>query len=1064
MEKLMIKNVLNKIGSVRIAVMASAGLPLIFASNAFAQEPPPPPGEAVAERVIVTGSNIPTAAEQASIPVTTYTAQWLQKAGSNTPVEGLRQLPTFVGNAATENDSNGGDGTANINLRGIGPENTLVLINGRRAALGNGFPDVNLIPISAIQKVDILKDGASAIYGSDAVAGVVNFMFWNDIRDYGPIYEGAEFEVRYGNTTDHDANVRQAWIRGGVTGLDGKVAIFASAEYYNRAALMSRDRAIAATGDTSNNPNIGLNPNIGVAGLGLGGINNNSPTFGGKIFISGAYPDLSPTGTMTLIDISNSTPGVADYRPFDVPSGTDPNRFNFRAYTPAIPAMEKSMNYVTGRYKVFGDALQVYGDMLYTHERQNNALAASPFNIGRENAQTSIFNPFPQDTRPLLPNGEPNPNFGNSIITNASYRFKESDGLGLRQDTFDKDYWRWVIAAKGDIDFADNGFISHFGYDAGVTYERFEEEEIDTGDATFTGISNEIQAGNFNPFTGQQGPSSGVAPIYNTTDPGAPQYLTGVPIGTAAFDNTAASQRASYLGHSFFRNKTAIWDISANAHLFPNLWNGGIDVAGGYQHIWRQDQQIGDPVQAAGDQLGFNAVPNAKFRQEVDAWFGEIKIPFVTSTMNVPFVNYFEVDYAYRFEEFEDSDLTNPGPHFKSTFDNGGDNRVTVGWRPIPDLLLRGTYGTSFRSPPPANLFFPTFQDFPVVFDAVRQNTLQPPEGVWIRGNTELQPEETTNWTAGLAYSPKFVPGLVVTADWYQIYTTNQIVSGNDFAQLLLTQNVIDPDGFGNGSGTIDGPGGTGLGITRDSSGNLIAIDSVPGNAGVRFVQGLDIQAAYQLPTTNFGQFTFTLGYNHFFTWKASPGPGQSFNDFLGNYNNGTLPLAPGAIPFNKGFVRLEWEYKLGPGNLDFVAQGNYIGDYDDDPGFLLGNDIINTDESPPAPAEWALHRRVTDYMTLDLQASYEFVRPPMEAPVPGYSKEGKDFKSPLGKQPVEAPVVETGSFWQRMLWGTKITAGVVNAFDRNPPTVLGAFNDNYDTSLYSIRNRFWYVALSKKF
>ena len=131
-------------------------------------------------------------------------------------------------------------------------------------------------------------------------------------------------------------------------------------------------------------------------------------------------------------------------------------------------------------------------------------------------------------------------------------------------------------------------------------------------------------------------------------------------------------------------------------------------------------------------------------------------------------------------------------------------------------------------------------------------------------------------------------------------------------------------------------------------------------------------------------------------------------------------------------------------------------------PASLLGNEADKRTTGSHENTD--LHRRVTDYMTLDLQASYEFVRPPMEAPVPGYAKEGKDFKSPLGKQPVTPGVVETGSFWQRMLWGTKITAGVVNAFDRNPPTVLGAFNDNYDTSLYSIRNRFWYVALSKKF
>jgi iron complex outermembrane recepter protein len=1063
MEKLMIKNVLNKFGFARIAFVAGAGLPLLFASNAFAQAPPvapaapPPPGpavEAVAERVIVTGSNIPTAAEQASIPVTTYSAVWLQKSGSNTPVEGLRQLPTFVGNAPTENDSNGGDGTANINLRGIGPENTLVLINGRRFIGGNGFPDVNLIALSPINKIDILKDGASAIYGSDAVAGVVNFMMWNDVRDYGPVYEGAEFEVRYGTTTDHDANQRQAWIRGGVTGLDGKVAIFASAEYYNRAALKSVDRTISATGDRSNNPNVGLNPPIGVAGLGLNGSNQNSPTFAGKVFVSD--PNLSFNGQLTLIDLTNAAPTVADYRVFDAIPSTDPNRFNFRAFTPAIPAIEKSHTYVTGRYKVFGDALQVYGDAMYTHFRQNNGLAGSPFNTGTDAALSSPYNPFGID-----------PATGENALTNVSYRLQKE--LGNRISTFDKDYWRWVIAVKGDLDFADNPFISHFGYDSGFVYERFEEQEIDAGDATFTGIANEIAAGNFNPFIGQNAPLSGVAPIYDGL---------GNQIGTQAFDNVAAAQRAAYLGHSFFRNKTFTWDVTLNAHLLPNLWNGGVDVAGGYVHTYRQDEQIGDPVQAAGDQLGFNAVPNAKFQQVVNAWFTEIKIPFVTSTMNVPFVNYFEIDYAFRFEEFTDHDLTNPNlpivgnpstPHDLSKFDNGGDHRVTVGWRPIPDLLLRGTYGTSFRSPTPANLFFPTFQDFPQVFDALRGTTLQPPEGVWIRGNPALKPEETTNWTAGLVYSPKFVPGFTVTADWYQIYTTNVIVSGNDFAQVLLTQGVVDPDGYGNGSGQVNvvGPftgqaGGTGLGTTRDSFGNLQAIDSNPGNAGVRFVQGLDIQANYELPTTNFGKFTFTLGYNHFFTWKISPGPGLPFNDFLGNYNNGTLPLAPGAIPNNKGFARFEWEYKLGPGILDFVAQGNYIGDYEDDPGFIVGNTVIS---EPGQLTEFALHRRVAEYTTLDLQASYEFVRPPVEAPVPGYSKEGKDYKSSLGKQPVEAPgVVETGTFWQRMLWGTKVTAGVVNAFDRMPPTVLGAFNDNYDTSLYSIRNRFWYVALSKKF
>jgi outer membrane receptor protein involved in Fe transport len=99
----------------------------------------------------------------------------------------------------------------------------------------------------------------------------------------------------------------------------------------------------------------------------------------------------------------------------------------------------------------------------------------------------------------------------------------------------------------------------------------------------------------------------------------------------------------------------------------------------------------------------------------------------------------------------------------------------------------------------------------------------------------------------------------------------------------------------------------------------------------------------------------------------------------------------------------------------------------------------------------------VTSYITLDLQLSYEFVKPAAEAP-PTYAKDSKDNKN--------APVTEaaSASIWQRMLWGTKLTVGCNDVFDRQPPSVLGAFNDNYDTSNYSIRNRYWYVSLSKKF
>ncbi len=172
------------------------------------------------------------------------------------------------------------------------------------------------------------------------------------------------------------------------------------------------------------------------------------------------------------------------------------------------------------------------------------------------------------------------------------------------------------------------------------------------------------------------------------------------------------------------------------------------------------------------------------------------------------------------------------------------------------------------------------------------------------------------------------------------------------------------------------------------------------------------------------------------------------------------MPLTPGAVPFNKAFLRTEWEWK----GFDFVATENYIGDYEDDPTFLLGNFVI-PGGTPVDPA-YAFHRRITSYFTTDAQLSYTFPHPaPVEAAPQGYSKDAKDGKDGKGMVQQTASTAEpSANIFQRILWDTTLTVGVNNMFDRNPPTTLGAFNDNYDTSLYSIRNRYYYLSLTKKF
>jgi iron complex outermembrane receptor protein len=1040
----MIRYVLNTLGSFRSALAVGVGLPFLIAASAYAQATNPAP-EATTERVIVTGSYIPTAETESALPVTVYTAEVLKKQGANTPVEGLRQLPSFVGNAATENDSNGGNGQANINLRGIGPANTLTLINGRRAF---EFSDINAIPISALSRTEILKDGAGAIYGADAVAGVVNFILLNGPGEKP--YEGAELFALYGNTTESDAHVRQVYLRGGVTGLDGKVAIAASGEYYSRANLFSRDRTIARTGDNSNNP----------AGNNWGGINNNSPTYGGRVTVAASGSPFFPlTGALTLINRSGTGTMPSDYRLFDGPatggSGTDPSRFNFRDFTPAIPGVEKAMYFVTGRYKIFGDGMQIYGDIMYSKTKQDNGLAGSPFAVpGTDAGQlASPYSPFGR------------------YLTSIAYRTVEE--LGLRRSFFDNDYYRYVAGINGDFNIKDNSFISRFGYDAGFVYERFDELRIDAGDAQFTPLFAEIEAGNFNPFVGVGGAIVGRAPTY-TLDP-----VTGlsVPTGTTqAFDNKAAALRAAYLGHSEFYERDYLYDAKINAHLFPNLWDGGWDFAGGYEHRNIHQHSVPDGVQAAGDQLGFNQAPNTKTTQEVDSVFLELSVPLVTSTMNIPFVRSLDFQVAWRYEKFKDRDdyskakaeFDNPNPNE----DFGGSPRVNLRYQPIPDLTLRAGWGQSFLQPGPTALFNPVAENFPSLFDPYKGATLQPPGGTWQGGNKTLLPEKTDTYTAGLVYTPKWLPGFTMTMDWYQIYTKDLILSGANFAALALTANglsllnggpavFVDPDGCGGGSGAVIAPGGPGVGITRNDSGGVQCIDSVNSNAGKRLVQGLDVTAVYELPTERWGKFTFSGGWNHFFTWKAEPIEGLGTHNFLGNYFQ-SFPLTPGGIPFNKGFLRGEWEWH----HFDFVATGNYVGDYEDDPGFIkydragAGNivqGLVPGNNGTLVEPNFILHRRITQYITLDMQLSYEFVKPATE-PAP-YVKESKDSKN--ASTVTEAA---TASIWQRMLWGTKLTVGVNDAFDRQPPSVLGAFNDNYDTSNYSIRNRYYYVSLTKKF
>ncbi|HXX41780.1 MAG TPA: TonB-dependent receptor plug domain-containing protein, partial [Chthoniobacterales bacterium] len=284
----MSRNVLKKLGLIRVAFVAAVGFPLIIATSVNAQAPAANPapapaagaapagGAAEAERVIVTGSNIPTAEEVGPNPVLNLNRDFINKSAERTAEQLLKDLPVANANSipvANNATSQGGPaGASSVSLRAFDPSATLILLDGRRIAPfpGSNFFDINTIPLAAVENIEILKDGASATYGADAVAGVVNFKMYKD-------YRGAQVDLYYGNTLDKDAGIMQGDVLFG-TG-DDKVSVVGDIFYFHHNDMFNRDR-----GNSANPPFLSSNSspyNLQVSGAvaaAAGGVNLGTPT------------------------------------------------------------------------------------------------------------------------------------------------------------------------------------------------------------------------------------------------------------------------------------------------------------------------------------------------------------------------------------------------------------------------------------------------------------------------------------------------------------------------------------------------------------------------------------------------------------------------------------------------------------------------------------------------------------------------------------------------------------------------------------------------------------------
>jgi outer membrane receptor protein involved in Fe transport len=1085
MEKLMTKNVLNKLGLLGAALIASVGFPLIFASNVFAQLPAPavpapggPAPSAEVERVVVTGSNIPTAEETGPNPVDTYRPQDIEKLGIRNATDLQEFIPQEAGGTVNLNIGNGGDGTIQFNLRGLLPKETLILIDGKRVAFGSlgaaGFssaPDINLIPFSMVDHVDILKDGASAVYGSDAIAGVVNFFLVHKFR-------GLEIGGTYGNTNlgaSNDMAEWEAWIKAG-TG-DDKTDIVVIADFWQRSGgVFSRDRDISSNGFF----------------IPFGGFDARSGNEPGRVhgrrlvptlFFSGNTPPphsapnaetspfyanpfaVNPNAYPGAPGINNPRTGVivpqtgTKYR-----GGGDYFFFNFAAFTPALPPADRQVYYGSFTRDLCDKYLTVFADFKYARSYFNSSLAAVPFTpdpfkdpgtntffspTGISVPISNPFNPFTVGDTTLVVNGVPVP-------MTTGVRFRAINDTGVRYENFT--YWDQLfdIGLRGEMgEFGD--YFKTWNWEMGFRYSRNEGQDLSIGEVSQPGLRDALL--DTNPAT-----------AFN-------------PFGGFFRQNSARARQAVYVTlHNSGEYELPIGYATINGDLF-NLPAGPVSFAIGGEYDAPRFSRDRDALNNTFQTIG--STDGQSFRANRDIWgiYEEIRVPFTSPTWNFPGFYSLEVDFAEREEWYSQntsgvlpSGLFPGGPSVHSTY-NAQKPKVSVRWQPLDPkyigaVTLRGSYSEAFHAPTLSEISPASSQNFPIVADPFSTQT-EPQIEERILGNPNTHPEVAYEWTYGIVYSPKWVKGLTLSADWWHI-DMRDIVAALGAQTIILEEPPPGP-----GASTVVGSLGQTVVRSAGSGGEpgpvSLVIDPSANLSGAIF-EGLDYEAIYILDSTIFGhgdwgRLTTTVNGTWLSRAEFQAAPDVKRVGIAGEFLPPAFALTS-SLPWHRANFSIFYD---GPADtwmqgLDVGAIVHWTGQYEDDNASLTGSTKLNEPRSGPlGGGDEVRARKVSALTTLDLILNYTFnLPPPAPAEVPGFAKDGgKNVKMKDGKEKNVVPVstAEYGcSNWKWWLNNTTVTLGMQNVTDEDPPFVAGSFENGYDESLATIKGRFWYVGLKKRF
>ena len=359
------------------------------------------PSVAEVDRITVTGTNITTSESPPFVPESIFNREVVERSGSRSLGDFLRSIPQNSGPSFTENQNESlSPGGSAVALRGLGPDATLVLINGRRVApypfaqAGiTAFVDLNSIPLAAIQQIDILRDGASAIYGTDAIAGVVNVRFLQR-------FDGTLVSVGYGNTTHTDTRELRSSIISGYTNEQRGIELVLVADHFDREALFQTDRYFSRSIDQQRQ--------------------------GGSSFLSsvsnpGTIFDPATGDPLRVPEDSDGTPEVSELTP-------GRNRFDRAPFQPLVPETERYGVSLRGKVRL-APAVDLFTEFSYRNIFTQQQLAPAPIEGDVENIAVPAANPF-------------NP-FGEDVF----FRYRVTEA-GPRVDEIDTDVYRAVVGTN----------------------------------------------------------------------------------------------------------------------------------------------------------------------------------------------------------------------------------------------------------------------------------------------------------------------------------------------------------------------------------------------------------------------------------------------------------------------------------------------------------------------------------------------------------------------------------------------------------------------------------------